>query len=177
MFGSAAFAGRAAPTVLSGRLDVETARYLAGRDVPAKRNENSLPRAKKENRVWGMKQEIRIASPCSADWDRMAGDERVRYCPECKLNVYNFSAMTAVEIERITAERDGRVCARFYQRRDGRMLAQNCPVGMRKAIVRASQMAGAMLTAALSVMPMRARATATLSRSSFPSNNTQSVDN
>ena len=37
--------------------------------------------------------ELRVASPCSADWDRMQGNERVRYCPQCKLNVYNFAAM------------------------------------------------------------------------------------
>ena len=26
---------------------------------------------------------IKIASPCSADWDRMEGTDRVRFCPEC----------------------------------------------------------------------------------------------
>lgn len=45
--------------------------------------------------------DIRIASPCSADWDRMCGDDRVRFCPECQLNVYNFSAMTPAEVETV----------------------------------------------------------------------------
>ena len=30
---------------------------------------------------------IRIASPCSANWDEMFGDERKRFCGDCKLNV------------------------------------------------------------------------------------------
>lgn len=32
---------------------------------------------------------IKIASPCSANWDEMVGSERQRYCGECKLNVYS----------------------------------------------------------------------------------------
>lgn len=30
---------------------------------------------------------IRIAAPCKADWNAMTGDERVRFCGQCKLNV------------------------------------------------------------------------------------------
>ena len=37
---------------------------------------------------------IKIASPCSADWDAMIGNERSRHCGDCKLNVYNLSGMT-----------------------------------------------------------------------------------
>jgi hypothetical protein len=53
--------------------------------------------------------EIRVASPCAADWDRMLGDDRARYCEQCRLNVYNFSAMTSLEVERILANRSGRL--------------------------------------------------------------------
>jgi hypothetical protein len=53
----------------------------------------------------------------------MQGDDRVRYCPECKLNVYNFSALSPREIERLVAQTEGRLCARYYQRADGTMLA------------------------------------------------------
>lgn len=34
---------------------------------------------------------IHIASPCSADWSEMYGDNRKRFCGDCKLNVYNLS--------------------------------------------------------------------------------------
>lgn len=106
-----------------------------------------------------MKNRFRIASPCSADWSRMVGDERVRYCPECKLNVYNFSEMTEVEVEEAVARREGRLCARFYQRPDGTLLTQNCPVGFRGAIWRASGIASAALAAAMSVSPAMAGTT------------------
>jgi hypothetical protein len=81
----------------------------------------------------------------------MAGNERVRYCPECKLNVYNFSSITTDEAQRIISQHEGRLCARFYQRTDGTLLVQNCPVGFRVAIKRVSRMAGAALTAVMSV--------------------------
>jgi Carboxypeptidase regulatory-like domain len=100
-----------------------------------------------------MKQEIRIASPCSADWDRMVGNEHVRYCCECKLDVYNFSEMSDGEVERIVAQREGRLCARFYQRSDGTMLTRNCPVGIRAAVRRVSSFASATLAALISVGP------------------------
>jgi hypothetical protein len=95
--------------------------------------------------------EIRIASPCTADWDRMLGDDRVRYCERCRLNVYNFSAMTSPEVERILANRSGRLCARLYRRADGTILTQDCPVGFRAAVRRVSRVAGAALTAVMSV--------------------------
>ena len=42
---------------------------------------------------------LRIASPCPADWEKMVGDERVRHCAECNLNVYNLSAMTERQVQ------------------------------------------------------------------------------
>jgi hypothetical protein len=109
-----------------------------------------------------MKQDIRIASPCSADWDRMAGDERVRYCPECKLDVHNLSEMSDADIKSIVSHRDGRLCARFYQRSDGTMLTRNCPVGLRAAVRRVSGFASAALAAVISVGPAFARAPLTI---------------
>jgi hypothetical protein len=96
--------------------------------------------------------ELRIASPCSADWDRMQGDDRVRYCPECKLNVYNFDAMDSGEIESLARNREGRLCARFYARPDGTLLTQNCPVGFRARVRRISRAAGAIFSTATAVM-------------------------
>jgi len=102
---------------------------------------------------------IRIASPCPANWEKMAGDDRVRYCPECQLNVYNFSAMKPAEIERIVAQREGRLCAGFYQRADGTMLTSNCPVGWRAAFWRATRVASATLAALMSLRPSMAQST------------------
>jgi Carboxypeptidase regulatory-like domain len=83
----------------------------------------------------------------------MAGNDRVRFCPQCRLNVYNFSAMSAKEIGGLLGANEGRVCARFYQRRDGTKLTQNCPTGFRAAIWRSSKAATLLLSAIFSTVP------------------------
>lgn len=87
----------------------------------------------------------------------MIGDERVRFCPQCKLNVYNFSAMPEGEIQRLIARRDGRLCARWYRRADGTILTSDCPVGFRARVKRVSRIAGAALSAFLGVSPLAAQ--------------------
>lgn len=70
---------------------------------------------------------IQIASPCKVEWDSMPGDERVRHCGQCQLNVYNLGGMTRPEAEKLLATREGRVCVRFYRRADGTILTADCP--------------------------------------------------
>jgi hypothetical protein len=77
--------------------------------------------------------DIKVATPCNADWDDMSGDERVRFCGKCEKNVYNLSAMSRLEAEALVREKEGRMCVRFFQRADGTMLTQDCPVGVRNA--------------------------------------------
>jgi hypothetical protein len=72
---------------------------------------------------------IKIASPCSADWEEMFGDERKRFCGECRLNVYNLSGMSRDEAENFLMTSEGRVCVRYYLRADGTVLTDDCPVG------------------------------------------------
>jgi len=74
---------------------------------------------------------IQIAAPCTADWEGMSGDERVRHCGECRLNVYNISEMRRDEAERLITTTEGRLCVRLYRRRDGTVITNNCPVGLR----------------------------------------------
>jgi hypothetical protein len=76
------------------------------------------------------KLQLTIASPCPASWDDMEGDDRVRFCGECELNVYNLSAMTESEALKLIAEREGRVCVRMYKREDGTVMTRDCPVGL-----------------------------------------------
>lgn len=75
---------------------------------------------------------LKVASPCPANWDEMVGDNRKRYCGECKLNVYNLSDMNKTEAENFIMNSEGRVCVRFYTRADGTVLTQDCPVGWAK---------------------------------------------
>ncbi len=81
---------------------------------------------------------IRVASPCKADWDTMYGDERKRFCGDCKLNVYNLSGMTRDEAEALIMNAEGRVCVRFFRRADGTVITQDCPVGWAKVRQRTS---------------------------------------
>ena len=77
--------------------------------------------------------DVRVASPCTANWNEMVGDDRVRFCKSCEKNVFNLSAMLAHEAEQLLAERmQGELCVRFYQRADGTVMTQDCPVGVKK---------------------------------------------
>ena len=94
---------------------------------------------------------IKVASPCHAPWDAMAGDDQVRLCGECSKHVYNLSAMTQTQAEALVLEREGKLCVRFYRRADGTMMTADCPVGWR-AVQRRVATAGA--TAAAVVFAM-----------------------
>ena len=86
---------------------------------------------------------VKIASPCSQDWNAMIGTDRKRFCGDCKLNVYNLSDMTKTEAENLLANSEGRLCVRFYRREDGTVLTKDCPVGWARVKQRASKMAAA----------------------------------
>ncbi len=83
----------------------------------------------------------------------MVGDDRVRHCAECQLDVYNFSAMSEREAETLVAKSaatGSRLCARFYQRADGTVITQDCPVGFRARVKKVTRRAAAVLAAAMS---------------------------
>src|SRR5882672_2044827 len=74
---------------------------------------------------------VRVAAPCQADWDQMIGSDRVRFCGQCSLNVYNLSAMARSDAESLITRTEGRLCVRFYRRPDGSIITKDCPVGLR----------------------------------------------
>jgi hypothetical protein len=80
----------------------------------------------------------------------MSGNNRVRFCDQCSLHVYNLSAMTRRDAERLVMNTEGRLCVRFYRRADGTILTQNCPQGLRALKQHVSRVLSATLTAALS---------------------------
>jgi hypothetical protein len=80
----------------------------------------------------------------------MAGNDRVRYCGQCQLNVYNLSGMAQREAERLITQAEGRVCVRFYRRADGTVLTEDCPVGLRAVRRRAARWATAAFASILS---------------------------
>jgi hypothetical protein len=79
---------------------------------------------------------LRVASPCKASWDDMVGDERVRFCDRCAKNVYNLSAMSREEAAHLVGSKGGDLCARMFQRADGTLMTQDCPVGVRTKRIR-----------------------------------------
>jgi hypothetical protein len=95
---------------------------------------------------------VRVAAPCPADWDSMYGNERVRFCEQCQLNVYNLSEMPRAEAEELIGRAEGRLCVRYYRRNDGSILTQNCPVGLRRLKRRLSRVATAVGSSVLSFL-------------------------
>ncbi|MEO8876787.1 MAG: hypothetical protein ABI461_14435 [Polyangiaceae bacterium] len=99
----------------------------------------------------------KIASPCSADWEKMEGDDEVRFCRGCQKNVFNLSAMTAEDAEAVLQEKEGDLCARLYRRKDGTVLTTDCSVGVRKKWVTRVAGAGVLFGGAAAAIAMSAR--------------------
>ncbi len=74
---------------------------------------------------------LKVASPCHADWEQMTGDDAVRFCHSCEKNVYQLSNMTTDQVNELFAKAEEMPCIRFYQRKDGTVMTQDCPVGAR----------------------------------------------
>ena len=96
--------------------------------------------------------QVRIAAPCTADWEQMVGNDQVRFCGQCSLNVYNLSELTKGEAEEFIARNEGRLCVRYYRRADGSILTRNCPIGVRTLRRRLSRTAQAASTAVISFL-------------------------
>jgi hypothetical protein len=94
---------------------------------------------------------IQVATPCPVSWADMHGDERVRFCDHCKLNVYNISQMTRGEAKTLISSAERRFCARLYRRSDGTILTKDCPVGLRALHLRLSKRVAAVFAAIVSI--------------------------
>lgn len=74
----------------------------------------------------------KIATPCTADWDGMVGDDHVRFCSSCEKNVYDLSALTSADAEALLRAKEGNLCAIYYVRSDDTILTSDCAVGIRQ---------------------------------------------
>jgi hypothetical protein len=81
----------------------------------------------------------------------MPGTDRVRHCDQCNKNVYNLSEMTRRQAESLLRETEGRLCARLYRRADGTILTSNCPAGLRAIGRGISRVAGAAMSAMMTL--------------------------
>ena len=113
---------------LQAQLDAAEAALAA-----TKRERDDVARMIEERRRLPVLPNIRIASPCPADWNEMIGDSRVRACAKCNKNVFNLSAMSRADAEDLIRATHGDLCAQYYQRKDGTILLADCTVqGMRR---------------------------------------------
>ena len=78
-------------------------------------------------------QQVVVKSPCSVKWETMEGDEKVRFCGECKLHVHNLSAVSEQEAAAIVTRLEGRGCVYFRKTANGTIVTDNCPVLLRAA--------------------------------------------
>ena len=69
---------------------------------------------------------ITIASPCTVPWDSMSGDERRRFCGQCRLHVHDISQLTRREAVELLERTEGNVCLRVWRRPDGRVVTRDC---------------------------------------------------
>lgn len=99
--------------------------------------------------------EIRIASPCAEKWESMQGDERVRFCDRCRLNVFNVKALDEAQLHALFVKTEGKLCGRVYQRRDGTVLTRDCPTGLAKVRRKVLAAAGLIATLLLAIVSFR----------------------
>jgi hypothetical protein len=70
---------------------------------------------------------VEIASPCPVQWKDLDGDERKRFCGQCKQHVFNLEELTIDEVMVMFREaRRERVCMRFFRRADGTVITRDC---------------------------------------------------
>src|SRR3954470_21973930 len=92
-----------------------------------------------------------IPAPCDADWDSMIGNERVRFCEHCSLEVTNLSNLTRQEAMRLVAKSEGRLCVQFVRRNDGSIVSKKIPKQLHQISRRVSRLAAGAFSATLSL--------------------------
>ncbi len=69
---------------------------------------------------------ISIPVPCSVAWDAMHGDDRTRFCDQCKQSVHDVSELTRAEAVALVTTGEKTPCLRIYRRPDGRVMTADC---------------------------------------------------
>jgi len=94
--------------------------------------------------------EAELATPCTALWSEMKGDDRVRHCNQCDKNVYNFAELTRDEIDAVITKTEGTLCGRLFLRADGTVVTKDCArVQIRPSRLQLAVAGGTLAVAAL----------------------------
>ena len=67
----------------------------------------------------------------------MRGDDVVRRCFACDLNVYNIADLTSDEAEKVITFKEGKLCSQLWRRQDGTVTTASCLDAYRQSELRA----------------------------------------
>ncbi len=56
---------------------------------------------------------VEVKNPCSEDWNKMSGTDKVRFCSHCATSVNNLSEMTRKQATRLVRSSGGKLCIRY----------------------------------------------------------------
>jgi len=119
---------------------------------------------------------IKVESPCDADWEAMIGNDTVRFCEHCNLEVNNLSEMTRAKAMRLVARANGRLCVRYVTHPDGRVRTKREPEKLYRISRRLSRLAAGAFTATLSLASASAQTRSAREISSLPQITQPSAD-
>ncbi len=94
---------------------------------------------------------MKIAAPCDADWESMAGNDQVRFCEHCNLHVTDLSSLSRRDAMELVARSQGRICVRFIPTPSGGVLTRTLPEKLYRIQRRVSRIAASAFTATLSI--------------------------
>src|SRR5262245_53029382 len=63
--------------------------------------------------------QVHIPNPCPVPWSDMTGDDRVRFCRQCRRHVYQLAQFTAEDGARLVTTSGDELCVRIARRQDG----------------------------------------------------------
>src|SRR5436190_12277227 len=90
---------------------------------------------------------VSIASPCSQSWEEMTGNDQVRFCSHCDLNVTDLSQMTRVKASKLVQKSKGRLCLRIHTDVLGEIITRPSVQKLHAISRRASRFAAGAFTA------------------------------
>ena len=94
---------------------------------------------------------LKVSEPCSAEWDSMSGNERVRFCAHCQLHVHNLSEVTPREALDLVLRSGGRLCLRIERDPRGVPRTRALAEPLYQISRRASRLAAGAFSAALTL--------------------------
>lgn len=98
-----------------------------------------------------LSEQLKIETPCTANWDQMIGNEWVRFCEHCQLMVNDLTPLTPKRVRRLIANSKGRLCVRYRLSPEGAPLLKAAPQQLHQIRTRVSKIAAGAFTTMLSI--------------------------